>query len=60
MKRTQPNYPCFNGIDDDEDQKVDFPDPGCESAADPREVTVGEAPQCANADDDGMDWWIIH
>ena len=46
---------CSNRQDDDEYVLIDFPaDPGCEWAADPREVVAGDAPLCSNGvDDDG-------
>jgi hypothetical protein len=46
---------CLNGLDDDEDGRVDFPnDPGCERWEDRDEVDPLQAPECANdLDDDG-------
>ena len=46
---------CSDGLDNDDDTKVDFPtDPGCESASDDDETDPEEAPQCADgADNDG-------
>jgi hypothetical protein len=46
---------CGDGIDNDNDGKVDFPfDPGCESIADDTEDNPATLPVCGNnADDDG-------
>lgn len=45
---------CADGIDNDMDGRVDLADPGCNSAADPRETDPDERPVCADGlDNDG-------
>ncbi|MEZ4474593.1 MAG: hypothetical protein R3F60_28165 [bacterium] len=45
---------CSDGIDNDMDGRVDLADPGCTSAADPREQTPDERPVCSDGlDNDG-------
>ena len=46
---------CDDGVDDDGDERIDFPeDPGCASADDPSELDPRVAPACADgADNDG-------
>lgn len=46
---------CENGVDDDGDGRVDFPDdPGCESADDPGELDPATARACSDGvDNDG-------
>lgn len=48
---------CLNGVDDDDDGRVDYPnDPGCSRASDRDEADPAEAPTCSNGqDDDGDD-----
>jgi hypothetical protein len=47
---------CNNGIDDDADGHVDYPnDPGCESMSDNDETDPAIAPVCANGMDDDAD-----
>jgi hypothetical protein len=51
----RPLAECLNGIDDNGDGTVDYPeDPGCESPIDRSEELVGDPPACSNGmDDDG-------
>ncbi len=45
---------CGDGLDNDGDGRIDGADPGCGSAADPREQDGDEVPACSNGlDDDG-------
>lgn len=45
---------CGNGIDDDNDGQIDLADPGCTSAADPREQDPEERAACSDGiDNDG-------
>ena len=47
---------CLNGVDDDEDGNVDYPnDPGCMEPGDRDETTPDVAPICANGMDDDED-----
>ncbi|MCB9526346.1 MAG: hypothetical protein H6702_23620 [Myxococcales bacterium] len=46
---------CLDGTDNDGDGYVDLADPGCASAADPRESDPEERPVCANGLDDDSD-----
>ena len=48
---------CSNQVDDDRDQRADYPeDPGCTSADDPSELDPVVPPQCADLiDNDGDD-----
>jgi hypothetical protein len=47
---------CLNGLDDDEDGRIDYPgDPGCLSPYDRDETTPDMLPLCANDDDDDED-----
>ena len=52
---------CLDGIDNDTDGKIDYPnDPGCDTIADDTEANPATAPVCSNAtNDDGdafTDW----
>ncbi len=45
--------PCINGLDDDGDGRVDYPEePGCATPADLDEADPAVAPQCSNGNDD--------
>ncbi len=47
---------CRNGLDDDEDGRVDYPnEPGCDDPADRDETDPDEPPACANDADDDRD-----
>jgi hypothetical protein len=47
---------CSDGLDNDSDGLVDFPDePGCTSTYDPNETDPVETPECANGTDDDSD-----
>jgi hypothetical protein len=47
---------CFNGLDDDDDGRLDFPfDPGCVAKGDPDEADPAEPAECANGLDDDED-----
>jgi hypothetical protein len=48
---------CADGVDNDMDGRIDLADPGCSSAADPRESDPDERPICADLldnDEDGV------
>ena len=50
---------CLNGVDDDEDGRVDFPvDPGCDEPADRDETDPAILPQCADDEDNDGDGLI--
>lgn len=53
-----PQTACADGLDNDRDGKVDFPDdPGCEDAADDDETDPAPLPECADGldnDEDGF------
>ncbi|MEZ4433469.1 MAG: hypothetical protein R3F65_13760 [bacterium] len=50
---------CNNGIDDDGDNRIDWPlDPGCEARGDESEADPAIAPQCLNRIDDDEDGLI--
>jgi len=47
---------CLDGIDNDGDGKIDYPnDPGCTNLADNDEANPTSAPVCSNGNDDDMD-----
>jgi hypothetical protein len=47
---------CNNGIDDDSDGKIDYPnDPGCDSPSDDDETDPATPPVCSNGSDDDSD-----
>ncbi|MCB9551749.1 MAG: hypothetical protein H6705_07660 [Myxococcales bacterium] len=51
-----PAAACANGLDDDRDGRVDYPDdPGCDDADDDDEADPPPAPQCSNQQDDDQD-----
>ncbi len=49
---------CRNGIDDDEDGRLDLADPGCVESEDDDEADPDEPPVCANGVDDDEDGFI--
>jgi hypothetical protein len=51
---------CENGIDDDDDGRVDLADPGCHHATDGSELDPVLIPGCANGRDDDGDGAIDH
>ena len=54
--RTCQAYQCSDGMDNDGDGKMDYPqDPGCDSPDDNTETAPGTAPKCANGVDDDND-----
>ena len=47
---------CLNGVDDDEDGRIDYPfDPGCDLPDDRDETSEGPPPVCSNDEDDDDD-----
>jgi len=52
----RPPTACLNGVDDDADDRTDWPeDPGCVAAGDGDEADPPQPPACANAMDDDAD-----
>ncbi len=51
---------CRNGVDDDDDGRVDAADPGCAEADDGDEADPPEPPVCANGEDDDGDGLTDH